>query len=117
MALRRIARWASRTSPNPSPRPRASAVDDSTSVKRKVTVPVGSSTSPSLGAAPPIVGSRPRAYHRTVGLRLKRGEPEQVDRLRELNEAFRPAAPIDRGALFSGRTAQLGELISVADQP
>lgn len=52
-----------------------------------------------------------------MGLRLKRGEPEQVDRLRELGEAFRPAAPIDRRALFSGRTAQLGELFAVADQP
>jgi Cdc6-like AAA superfamily ATPase len=52
-----------------------------------------------------------------VGLRLKRGEPEQVDRLRELNDAFRPAAPIDRRALFSGRTAQLGDLFAVADQP
>ncbi|HZB24323.1 MAG TPA: ATP-binding protein [Gaiellaceae bacterium] len=50
-------------------------------------------------------------------MRLKRGEPEQIDRLRELSEAFRPAAPIERKALFSGRTAQLGDLFAVADQP
>ena len=49
--------------------------------------------------------------------RLKRGEPEQVDRLRALSEAFRPSAPIDRRSLFSGRTAQLGELFAAVDQP
>ena len=57
---------------------------------------------------------------RTIGgvsPRLKRGEPEQVDRLRALSEAFRPSAPIDRRALFSGRTRQLGDLFDVADQP
>jgi Cdc6-like AAA superfamily ATPase len=49
--------------------------------------------------------------------KLKRGEPEQVDRLRALTEAFRPAAPIDRRSLFSGRTRQLGDLFAVAEQP
>jgi Cdc6-like AAA superfamily ATPase len=48
--------------------------------------------------------------------RLKRGEPEQVERLQALTEAFRPAAPIDRRSLFSGRTRQLGDLFGVADQ-
>jgi replication-associated recombination protein RarA len=52
-----------------------------------------------------------------VSPRLKRGEPEQVDRLRALSEAFRPSAPIDRRSLFSGRTAQLGELFAAVDQP
>ena len=49
--------------------------------------------------------------------RLKRGEPEQVERLRALTEVFRPAAPIDRQSLFSGRTRQLGDLFAVAEQP
>ncbi len=49
--------------------------------------------------------------------RLKRGEPEQVERLQALTEAFRPAAPIDRRALFAGRTRQLGDLFGVVDQP
>lgn len=49
--------------------------------------------------------------------RLKRGEPDQVERLASLAEAFRPAAPIDRRALFSGRTTQLGDLFGVAEQP
>jgi hypothetical protein len=49
--------------------------------------------------------------------RLKRGEPDQVERLRALSEAFRPAAPIDRRALFAGRTEQLGDLIAAVDQP
>jgi Cdc6-like AAA superfamily ATPase len=52
-----------------------------------------------------------------VGTRLKRGEPDQVDRLRALSEVFRPSAPIDRRALFSGRTAQLGDLFAAVDQP
>jgi Cdc6-like AAA superfamily ATPase len=49
--------------------------------------------------------------------RLKRGEPEQVERLRALTEVYRPAAPIDRQSLFSGRTRQLGDLFAVAEQP
>lgn len=48
--------------------------------------------------------------------RLRRGEPEQVERLQALTQAFRPAAPIDRQSLFSGRTRQLGDLFAVADQ-
>jgi Cdc6-like AAA superfamily ATPase len=52
-----------------------------------------------------------------VSPRLKRGEPDQVDRLRALSEAFRPTTPIDRRALFSGRTEQLGDLFATADQP
>lgn len=42
---------------------------------------------------------------------------ELLDRLRLLAEAFRPAAPIDRRTLFSGRTEQLGELFAVQAQP
>jgi Cdc6-like AAA superfamily ATPase len=55
---------------------------------------------------------------RTIGVmpRLKRGEPEQVERLQALAEAFRPAAPIDRRALFAGRTKQLGDLFGVTEQ-
>ena len=49
--------------------------------------------------------------------RLKRGHPDQVERLQSLTEAFRPAAPIDRRALFSGRTRQLGDLFGVVEQP
>lgn len=49
--------------------------------------------------------------------RLKRGEPEQIERLQALTQAFRPAAPIDRQSLFSGRTRQLGDLFAAADQP
>lgn len=48
--------------------------------------------------------------------RLKRGDPEQVERLQALTQAFRPSAPIDRQSLFSGRTQQLGDLFGVADQ-
>jgi Cdc6-like AAA superfamily ATPase len=49
--------------------------------------------------------------------RLKRGDPDQVERLQALTEGFRPSAPIDRRALFSGRTEQLGDLFAVVDQP
>jgi Cdc6-like AAA superfamily ATPase len=49
--------------------------------------------------------------------RLKRGEPEHVGRLEALSEAFRPAAPIDRRALFAGRTTQIGDLYAVVEQP
>jgi energy-coupling factor transporter ATP-binding protein EcfA2 len=44
-------------------------------------------------------------------------EPELLDRMRLLAEAFRPAAPIDRRGLFSGRTDQLAELFSVVGEP
>jgi AAA ATPase domain len=49
--------------------------------------------------------------------RLKRGDPDQVERLQALNVAFRPSAPIDRRALFAGRTEQLGDLFATVDQP
>ena len=62
------------------------------------------------------VDSQPRSIGR-VSPRLKRGEAEQIDRLASLTEAFRPTAPIDRAALFAGRTTQLGDLFAVAEQP
>jgi Cdc6-like AAA superfamily ATPase len=40
-----------------------------------------------------------------------------LHRLRLVGEAFRPAAPIDRRSLFSGRSEQIGELFSIAAQP
>ena len=52
-----------------------------------------------------------------MATRLKRGEPEQVERLRAVTESFRPSAPIDRRALFAGRTDQLGDLFATVDQP
>jgi Cdc6-like AAA superfamily ATPase len=42
---------------------------------------------------------------------------ELLDRMRLVAEAFRPAAPIDRRNLFSGRTRQIGELFAVVAQP
>lgn len=42
---------------------------------------------------------------------------ELLDRLRLVAEAFRPAAPIDRRSLFSGRTEQIGEVFAVLAQP
>lgn len=47
---------------------------------------------------------------------LKRGEPEQLQLLQSLAGAFRPAAPIDRRELFSGRAEQLGELFAAVAQ-
>lgn len=44
-------------------------------------------------------------------------EAEVLDRLRLVGEAFRPAAPIDRRSLFSGRSEQISELFSIAAQP
>jgi Cdc6-like AAA superfamily ATPase len=44
-------------------------------------------------------------------------EPELLDRIRQVAEAFRPAAPIDRRALFSGRSDEIAELYSVVAQP
>jgi Cdc6-like AAA superfamily ATPase len=49
--------------------------------------------------------------------RLKRGDQEHLRRLEALSEAFRPAAPINRRTLFSGRTAQLADILGVVDQP
>ncbi|MFY9579349.1 MAG: hypothetical protein WAQ33_08485 [Gaiellaceae bacterium] len=45
------------------------------------------------------------------------GEAELLDRMRLVGEAFRPAAPIDRRSLFSGRSEQISELFSIAAQP
>jgi Cdc6-like AAA superfamily ATPase len=44
-------------------------------------------------------------------------EPELLDRMRLVAEAFRPAAPIDRRSLFSGRSEQISDLFSVVAQP
>jgi Cdc6-like AAA superfamily ATPase len=44
-------------------------------------------------------------------------EPELLERMARLAEAFRPAAPIDRKGLFAGRVEQIGELFSVVGQP
>jgi Cdc6-like AAA superfamily ATPase len=44
-------------------------------------------------------------------------EPELLERMSRLAEAFRPAAPIDRKGLFSGRVDQIAELFSVVGQP
>jgi replication-associated recombination protein RarA len=52
----------------------------------------------------------PRTRHEIEGSEL-------LERLRLLADAFRPAAPIDRRNLFSGRTEQIGEVFAVAAQP
>jgi Cdc6-like AAA superfamily ATPase len=44
-------------------------------------------------------------------------EAELLDRMRLVAEAFRPAAPIDRRGLFSGRSDEIAELYSVIAQP
>ena len=44
-------------------------------------------------------------------------EPELLDRLQLVAESFRPAAPIDRRSLFSGRSDQISEVFSVVAQP
>jgi AAA ATPase domain len=44
-------------------------------------------------------------------------EAELLDRTRRVAEAFRPAAPIDRRDLFSGRGAQIADVFSVVAQP
>jgi hypothetical protein len=44
-------------------------------------------------------------------------EAEFLDRTRRVAEAFRPAAPIDRRDLFSGRGAQIADVFSVVAQP
>ena len=44
-------------------------------------------------------------------------EPELLDRMRLVAEAFRPAAPIDRRGLFAGRADEIAELFSVVAQP
>jgi len=47
----------------------------------------------------------------------KLDETEMLARLKLVGEAFRPAAPIDRRSLFSGRAEQIAELFSIAAQP
>jgi Cdc6-like AAA superfamily ATPase len=49
--------------------------------------------------------------------RAAMSEPEFLDRLRLVAEAFRPAAPVDRRGLFSGRSDEIAELYSVIAQP
>jgi Cdc6-like AAA superfamily ATPase len=49
--------------------------------------------------------------------RAAMAEPELLDRMRLVAEAFRPAAPIDRRGLFSGRQDEIAELYSVIAQP
>ncbi len=44
-------------------------------------------------------------------------ETDFLDRTRRLAEAFRPAAPIDRRDLFSGRGQQIADVFSVVAQP
>jgi hypothetical protein len=44
-------------------------------------------------------------------------EAEFLDRTRRVAEAFRPAAPIDRRDLFSGRGLQIADVFSVVAQP
>jgi hypothetical protein len=44
-------------------------------------------------------------------------EAELLDRMRLVGESFRPAAPIDRRGLFSGRADEIAELYSVIPQP
>jgi hypothetical protein len=44
-------------------------------------------------------------------------EPELLERMRLVAEAFRPAAPIDRRGLFSGREDQIAELFTAVGQP
>jgi len=44
-------------------------------------------------------------------------EAEFLDRTRRVAEAFRPAAPIDRRDLFSGRGQQIADVFSVVAQP
>ena len=44
-------------------------------------------------------------------------ETALLERQRLVAQAFRPAAPIDRRSLFSGRAEQIGELFSIVAQP
>ena len=44
-------------------------------------------------------------------------EADAQERLRLVGEVFRPAAPIDRRSLFSGRFEQIGELFAIVGQP
>jgi Cdc6-like AAA superfamily ATPase len=44
-------------------------------------------------------------------------EADVQERLRLVGEVFRPAAPIDRRSLFSGRSEQISELFAIVGQP
>jgi Cdc6-like AAA superfamily ATPase len=44
-------------------------------------------------------------------------EADVQERLRLVGEVFRPAAPIDRRSLFSGRSEQIAELFAIVGQP
>ena len=44
-------------------------------------------------------------------------EADVQERLRLIGEVFRPAAPIDRRSLFSGRSEQIAELFAIVEQP
>ena len=44
-------------------------------------------------------------------------EEELLERMQRVAEGFRPAAPIDRRSLFSGRAEQISEVFSVVAQP
>ena len=54
---------------------------------------------------------------RTHSRGVKLDETEMLARLKLVGESFRPAAPIDRRSLFSGRAEQIAELFSIAAQP
>jgi Cdc6-like AAA superfamily ATPase len=54
---------------------------------------------------------------RTHSRAAKLDETEMLTRLKLVGESFRPAAPIDRRSLFSGRAEQIAELFSIAAQP
>ncbi len=50
-------------------------------------------------------------------VRGQMSEQELLDRMQRVAEGFRPAAPIDRRSLFSGRAEQISEIFSVVAQP
>ena len=52
-----------------------------------------------------------------ASVRGKMSEQELLDRMQRVAEGFRPAAPIDRRSLFSGRAEQISEVFSVVAQP
>jgi len=62
-------------------------------------------------------GSSSAGAKRSAANGSRLDEAEVLDRLRLVGEAFRPAAPIDRRSLFSGRSEQISELFSIAAQP
>jgi Cdc6-like AAA superfamily ATPase len=60
---------------------------------------------------------RPECDAGAVASAAKIDETQLLERLRLVGETFRPAAPIDRRSLFSGRSDQISELFSIAAQP